>query len=299
MQQLVFAFWVSDHTATHGRMLAASLREFGGDYADSRVVAMFPQGRLSSDWQASFGEMGVEAVPFHMDETALRFPLAVMALGAGAAEAHVGQGGLVWIDPFSLILNEPTPMVLPPDKTLGYRPVDHTLIGSLYQEPLDAFWSFIYEECGVDPINVFPMWTMVDDRRLRAYLNAGTISVRAQDGWLRRWAETFERLYQSAALQHFYEADQRYAIFAHQAILTGVILAGLKEDDLELLSHCINYPLHMHADVPDYHRVARLNDLISGRYDTLFENQDWEQRIPVEEPLLAWLRSHVERGTAQ
>ena len=64
-------------------------------------------------------------------------------------------------------------LLLSPDEALGYRPVDHTMIGSPFDEPLDPFWSLIYEHCSVPAERVFPMTASGDHRVLRPYFNAG------------------------------------------------------------------------------------------------------------------------------
>jgi hypothetical protein len=59
------------------------------------------------------------------------------------------------------------------------------------------------------------------------------------------------------------------------------------------LPYLINYPLHMHNQYPSERKVSTLNDLITGRYDTLFQDPGWQEAIPIREPLKSWLGGYV------
>jgi len=51
--------------------------------------------------------------------------------------------------------------------------------------------------------------------------------------------------------------------------------------------------LHLHDRVVAERQPARLNDLVSCRYEQFFEDEHWEEKIRVEEPLRSWLRESV------
>ena len=88
---------------------------------------------------------------------------------------------------------------------------------------------------------------------------------------------------------NYYEQNQRYAIFIHQAVFTGVLLHYLKPEEMAKLSPKMNYPLHLHNDIPADQRPAMVNELISVRYENIFDQPDWQQ-LPIKEPLRSWLK---------
>lgn len=283
--------------AGEAALLVESLQEFGGRYKRTHVLGMVPAGEdyLSAETQAGLEDRGVRLIPFEVDEQALKFPLGAKVFAAAAAEGEVvGKADvLVWMDPDTLILQEPAALALENDKRLGYRPVHHRLIGSRWEAPLDDFWALVYKHCGVPEARPFPMTTHLGDDEIRPYFNAGILVVRPEDGLLTGWREDFSRLFQQEAFAAFYEQDPLYAVFMHQAVLGGVLLNRLDPDAMNLLPETFNYPLHLHHEVPAERRPERLNDLVTCRYDALPEDPDWWGRIRIDDPLKSWLAERV------
>jgi hypothetical protein len=230
-------------------LLVQSLRRFGGRLSQARVWCFVPQvgTRLSAATHNRLLELGVELMPLEIDRELLRFFFAAQITAAARAES-MAQGHtelLVWLAANSIILQEPKAFLLPDDKALGYRPVHHTLLGSRYDEPLDPFWTLVYRACHVPEERVFPMTAHVDGVRIRPYFNAGFLITRPQRALFQGWSDTFFRLYKTPDFEAYYQRDERYVIFAHQAILSGVILSALREDEMQELPPSYNYPLHL------------------------------------------------------
>lgn len=295
---MVFGFLAAtDGRSEEAALLAASIRTFAGRMSGSPILAMVPDplDTLSADTYQALQDLDVDIRGFAVDRSALDFPFAAKVYAAAAAEETATRQGrlLVWMDRGSLVVQEPAALLLPSGKALAYRPVDHTLIGSPYDEPLDSFWSLAYQRCGVPVHHIFPMTTSVDRRVLRPYLNAGLLVVRPARGLLRRWRDNFHRLYRRPEFTAFYQQDDLYAIFVHQAILAATVLAALAPRELHELPARVNYPLHMHASYPAAQRPSRLNDLISFRYESLVQDGSWRDAIPVDEPLNGWLEQRL------
>ena len=121
---------------------------------------------------------------------------------------------------------------------------------------------------------------------------AGTLGA-ARDAML--WATNFRSFYSLPAFTPFYEPDFLYRLFIHQAVLAGTIVAQSGYDERHELPHLANYPAHRHTAYPESRRAARLNDVITFRYDTLAGEPHWEKTIPIEEPLRSWLENQRER----
>ena len=295
---MIFAFMVvPGQTEREAIILAESIRAFAGQFASKPIWALVPSSRgdLTQATQSRLAASEVRLLRFTLAEESHGFPFAAKVQAAAEAERQAqGQtNNLVWMDVDSIVIQQPDAFVLPPGKQLAYRPVDHTLIGSLYDEPLDDFWTLIYERCQVSQEHVFAMTTSVDEQKIRPYFNAGMLIVQPELGVMQAWCDAFMSLFLADCFQPFYEAHGLYRIFIHQAILTGIILARWTRATLYELPFQVNYPLHMHEDYPVARRPAVINELISCRYDTFFRNESWRDNLPVTEPLRNWIIKRV------
>ena len=291
---MIFACAVtSAKTESQACLLAGSIRTFAGRFSDSPIWALNPQDRypLSDSTVNRFAHLGVQSFTFEAEPLKLEIPFTGKVFASAEAETLAEDQAelLVWLDPDSIVIQEPRAMVLDPGKLLACRPVDHILIGSPYDQPADAFWHTIYQTCDVPRQRLFPMTTSADETRIRPYMNAGLLVVQPDKGLLRRWRDQFRDALESGIFEPYLTQDVRHKIFLHQAILAGVILSALKREQIQILSHLVNYPLHMHGDYPPRLRPARMNDLISGRYDTFFGDPEWPMLFPSDEPLRSWL----------
>jgi hypothetical protein len=292
MKDVVFA--LTTDSVVRARVLVRSLRAFGGALADRPVWAMVPAGQRALD--ALGGEPGVDLVPFEADPDARAFPFGGKVNAAAAAEecAEGQTARLVWLDADTLFIHEPGALLIPADRRLGYCPVHHRLIGSLYDLPLDAFWSLMYEACGVPAARVFPMQTIIGAETIRPYINAGLMVVRPEAGLLRAWRARFSALYRDPRCEAFYRQRALYQIFVHQTILAAVMLAEFEPGEMIELPRTFNYPLHLYADDP--HPPAALDDLITCRYESVFMEPGWPGRFPISGELSAWIAKQFEQA---
>jgi hypothetical protein len=300
MAQLAFAMPVSPGEAEREAvLLARSQRAFGGALRQAALWALLPNAAeaLTSGTREALSALGVELVPFPIADDALRFPFAVKAFAAAAAEEFArGRADiLVWMDADTLVLQEPGALLLASQEALGCCPIHHLRIGPPYDTPLGPFWRLIYDQCAVPEERAFLLHTVVDGERIRPHLNAGLLAVRPERGLLRAWRDNFTRLYRQPAFQQFYAQNGLYRIFVHQAILSGTVLSLLTPAEIRVLPLLYNYPLHLHAAFPPERAVARLNDLVTCRYDgwEFLARPGWQDVIRIEEPLKAWLEEQV------
>ncbi len=298
MASLTFAFLISPgKSERQALMLARSIRSFAGEFASSPIWGLVPEAtaKLDAVIASELAALDVQQLHYPIGEDQRQFPFAAKVYASAAAEFQLAGRTqiLVWMDTDSMVINEPFALTLEEGKVLGFRPVDHRLIGSLYEEPIDAFWKLVFECCQVEEARYFPITTSVDQQKIRPYFNAGMLVVRPEGGLLRSWRDNFDQTYQLEALRPFFNANRLYRIFFHQAILAGTILSTLKGQELQELPHLVNYPLHMHAGYPASLRPANINDLITCRYDTALDNADWQNILPILEPLKSWLADQL------
>ncbi|MBN1286341.1 MAG: hypothetical protein JXB47_13165 [Anaerolineae bacterium] len=299
MTNLIFAFLAAPgEMESQALMLAESIRTFAGEFADNPIWVLTPQAEDLSTGEA-LSALGVRRVPFDIDPAAQGFPFAAKVFASAAAEARAqaqseGRADLLaWMDTGALVVGEPRALLLEEGKALGYRPVDHILIGPPYDAPLDPFWELIYRRCGVPEGRAFPMTASADQNRMRPYFNAGLLVVRPAHGLMQRWRDDFRRLFRAAEFEAFYAQNVLYRIFVHQAVLAGTLLASLDKAAMQELPHLVNYPLHMHAEYPPDLRPASVNELISFRYEEFFKDPNWAGVCPAQEPLASWLSARL------
>jgi hypothetical protein len=300
-EELIFSSIVYPRRSseTNSLLLAESIRAFAGPLSRSPIWCFTPElgEPLSEAFRERLRSLDVTLMPFEIDGEVIRFPFTAEAHAASLAESKaLGKADiLAWLNPNSVVLQEPGDFLLGDDKTLGYRPVHHTLVGSRIKEPLDPFWKLIYSYCGVPEDRVFPMKTHVDDAVIRPYFNAGFIVARPEKGLLRTWRDTYLRVYREPPLQELYRQDGRYKVFVHQAVLSGVILATLETDEIQELPSAYNYPIHLHGEDVTEHRPSSLEELVTIRHEGFYEDPDWMREMPAGESLKLWFRERLLR----
>ena len=294
MTKLVFAFMQAYRgDERESLLLARSLRTFGDELANHPLWLMMPQNleQVSESTYQELEKLGVRVHRFEVPEEALKFPYGCKVYAAAAAEllASTQADVLVWMDSDMIFAGEPSKLVLGENISLGYRPVMLKNISSLYNEPMNVFWDFIYERCATPEEHIFPMLTTVDGVQIRPQFNAGMMSVRPKKGLLSTWRDNFERLYQLPELAPFYQEHILYRIFVHQAILSATLLALLMEGAIQDLGPRINIPMFLEYE-PDIMRQA-----ITLRYDEFkfFEQPGWEEKVDLNEAFQGWLQEQV------
>jgi hypothetical protein len=298
-KRLIFAsiIFPRKSSETNALLLAESIRTFAGALSQAPIWFFAPETktRLSSAVRDKLLTRNVTLIPFEIDPEVAHFPFTRMAVAAALAESKAsGQADLLaWLSANTVVLQEPKEFLLQHDKSLGYRPVHHALIGSRYDEPLDAFWTRVYRYCNVPDDRVFPMTTHVDNVTLRPYFNAGCHITRPEEHLLRNWRDTFLTEYREPLLQRLYKHDERYKVFIHQAIFSGVALSTLATDKIHKLPPTYNYPLHLHAEDVTDHRPSSLEEVVTFRHEAFYQNPEWRKKMPAREPLKRWIAERL------
>jgi hypothetical protein len=294
MHKMIFACFASGvKDASKALLLAESIRAFAGEFSDLPFLLMIPQGneRLTKNQNNKIDHLAVNLHTFEIDPQAASFPFAGKVVASAAAETLSSEKAsqLTWMDGGTLVVNPVDQLLLEQGIKLGCRPVDHLLIGSPYDKPIDPFWEFVYKSCGVSDEDIFPMVTSTDQVKMRPYINAGMLVVRPEDRLLQRWRDKFLGIYQDSQLLDYYQEKRLYEIFIHQAVLAGCAMSGYQHSEIVELPHTINYSLHMLTQYPPQMRPSTLNQLVSFRYERFFSKPDWQELIQVESPLLDWI----------
>ncbi len=299
LEKLIFASIIgsSETEGTNAILFAESVRAFAGSLSKVPIWYLTPESemQLSSSVKNNLGRLNVNLIPFQLDRNVLEFPFAGQVFAKALAEVTASSQTklLAWMNTNSMILKEPKEFLLDDEKVLGYRPVHHTLVGSRYEEPLDQFWTLIYDFCGVSEDQVFPMTAHVDGEKIRPYFNAGILITRPENQLFRKYRDVFLRMYQKPEFQEFYRKDDRYAVFMHQAVLSGVIISSLSADTMQELPPEYNYPLHLHSEDVTDQRPSGMEELVTCRHEGFHTDLGWEAKIPAGEYLKQWIANHL------
>jgi hypothetical protein len=278
---------------TNALLLVESIRSFAGSLSRFPIWCFVPQygKELSATTVDRLTKLNAKLIPYDVSIDTTRFFFAADIRAAWLAESMaIGKTDLlVWLGSNTIILHEPRAFLLDSNKNLGYRPVHHMNVGSSYDAPLDPFWELIYEYCQVPEERVFPMKTHVDAKIIRPYFNAGMLVTRPEKKLFKEWHDTFYSVYQASELQALYKQDERYIIFAHQAILSGVILHTFRPDEITELPNTYNYPIHLYDEDVTGNRPSRIDQLITLRHEGFYQDPEWMDKMPAGDSLKQWL----------
>ncbi len=297
---LVFASFAETRMQLESLLLfTESLHVFGGEFRETAIWIFLPEPlqRNESSLIKRFSEKGVQTWLSQTPQQLawLGFSGKVFAASLAEAQAEKNQDVLCWLDPDTLILQEPGEFILEDGCCLGYRPVMHKNIGLLISEPPDEFWHRIYELIQVPESAIFSMITPADGESIQAFFNAGCLIVRPKCRLLRTWAENFTDLSRDPQLTALCRNNERKKIFFHQAVLTATLLKQVPRAKMKELSFRINYPLffnEMFGSKKDFHSLV---DVVTLRHEFYFwnPNLEWFDKLSGPADRIAWMKDNL------
>jgi glyoxylase-like metal-dependent hydrolase (beta-lactamase superfamily II) len=298
--KLVFVTLVASPTQERqAGILIKSIREFAGKYKNSEIFVM--QGDAVNAACSSLTSARVKMIPLEYDNAYPLYPFIkkmyalaqIEKILAGKAET------MVWMDADSLVLKEPTEFALARNKKIAIRPVNlSNNVGLPASEPVDPFWKKIYEMTGLTMETVPIMETYVDRQMVRTYLNCAIFAIRPDLGIFRQGLDLFKKLLNDQEFQGRACKLINHHIFLHQAVLSALIAASIKEDEIHWFSDAAGYPLHHIAELIPERKAKKMNDLESLVYAYSWGTANWMwDDIQVDEPLKKWLAEKYETLT--
>lgn len=287
----VIAFYYQPGITTReASMLAKNLVRFSGHFNEClHWIFELPAAQPDAERMTSTPNF-IRFVPTLPQEIG-DFPFAKKVFVAAEAESLAEEAlapQLVWMDTDTLVMKEPQALILKEGVKIAVAPVHIQNISSRMDQAADGFWQLIYSYCHVSKNHVFSMNTVVDKVQIRPHFNAGLISAHPQAGILRKWRDNFAGLYQDPRMLEFFEQDERYKVYLHQAVLAATILSLCKRDEIKILPNEYNFPLHLISRMDEQSKPAFLNELVTARYEDLDE-AGWQTALPVKEPFKSWL----------
>jgi len=297
---LFFSFFIYEEQAKDCLTLCESIRTFAGSLSKTPIIIYYHENleKLKEKYLDKFSALDVELKRYEVPEEAFRYDLGPKPFIAAQSEIDFERKTdiLVYLDPNIIIIKEPKDFLLKKDKSLGYRPVMHQNVGSLYSEKPDAFWSRIYKVLEISENTLFPMEAIADKNVLRSYFNAGLLIVRPEKGIMRNWAECFETAYKDPELADMCKTGP-HNVFLHQAVLTGAILNNLEKQELELLPFAYNYLLFFEKFYDSKMTFNSIDNIISLKCE-LFKQQlpdGWDKKLKGSPKIIKWIKEQFSK----
>ena len=257
----VFATFVEDaYSERKAALLVDSIRRFGGRLANAPIyIAVKDMDRVPLP---NLRTRDAVLLPLEADPVAGEYPLGAKVFAAAQVERLVAKHArtMLWVDPWDLILGPPTGFELDRGTAVALRPVHVVNIGLPVGQPVDAYWSRIYRDAGLDPARVPTVEPLVDPQPIRFYVNCGIIAFRPSLGLCQEWARRFVELVKDDAYQKAACSDFRHRLFLHQAVLSGLILQRTTPGQRRWLPIELGYPLefHLKGKIPADKRIEDL-----------------------------------------
>lgn len=285
-------------------LLARSVRSFAGGLAGAPIRLYLAEGRgMDGGLVEGARELEVEPRSYRPEPGLAALPFAQKAIAAAAAEAEAvaveaageGRAQLLWFDRDSLVTGDLSPLVLGPGEDFGYRPVNRRSIGDLAAEPPSAFWARCYELGGLRAEGLGATRAYLGGEELRFYAAAGIAGVRPERGVLRRWAELCRLYAGDARLAEFVRQSPAHRLFLHQAAFSVAAASLAPETRRREYPAEVMYPLNLWSTDDPGRRPARIEEVLSLRYDECLEGEAWRD-FPMSEAFEAWLAPRIRGG---
>ena len=300
-ENILFASYiVTDYNIPYCLNLGESIRKFAGSLKDSPIHVYYSDQMTESveKYIDDFSALSIKLIKVTLPPVAGKYLFGFKPAFAVQAEtdAEKEKAILAYIDPDVIFINEPKELLLSSEEYLGYRPVMHKNIGSLYSKKPDKFWTALYQKMAVPENAFFPMEAIADKNIIRPYFNAGLVIVRPQRGIMRKWAEQYQSLASDTDIIELCK-DQKYNIFLHQAILTGVILNNVIKEEMKLLPFAYNYPLFFEKFYESELTFDSIENIVSLKVEFTFKQlpEDWHKKLKGSKEKLFWLKSRYDK----
>lgn len=288
---LAFVFCVEPGTLeSQAILLADSIRQWGGRFADAPIHAFNPRGRgpLANETVEHLSESKVIIHADRLNTEHEEYGYGNKVHACDWAARNLGEDVLVFVDTDTVLVGEPNDLTLDDGIDLAVRPVVSKGEGSTGPDDLnDPYWTRSHELCGV-PAGRF-VETVRDRQRIRGYYNAGLVAMRRDSGISERWLDFLRR---------FFATDHRLGAKFNNLDQHALAMVAAGSDDRTLvLDARHNYPIPQRARLPEPDRSRPMSELVQLHYHRWFHARDFltavSPKFDLDDPRVEWLRSRL------
>lgn len=268
-------------------LLCRSIRRLAGRFANAPIHTFQPRvgTAIARETLAQLEELGVD---HHPEPLNLRYPhyaIGNKIFAAARAEEIAASDFLVFIDSDSVILSEPSALVLRDGIDAAARPVDihrmpdepeadddphwrtrfRRVSSSGPGDPMDDYWLRMYALLGIAARPFLE--TTCSRHRIRAYFNSGLVAVRRAARLFACWRDDFLTLVAQHHIPH--RGTQRDWHYLDQLSLAATLTRVW--DRVEVLDGRYNYPLPGKDALAEPYRSMPYEQLVHVHYNALFD----------------------------
>jgi hypothetical protein len=207
---------------------------------------------------------------------------------ASACETDVKTGNVIWLDRHMIVLAPCVNLLLNPSEQFAYLPPHYKLLGMSADEPINKLWETLYRIAEIDESMLFPMYTMVDNKKILPYFKGDHFSFRADTCIMQKWDELFYRLAEHQDMKQF--LDEGVRTYLHQIALTLTVLKNINKNALKQLPKFYGYPTGSHKEIDVCNQASQMEQLHTAYYNC---NDSIKPKMPVSKQLTAWLKDKV------
>ena len=290
-------------------LLCASLRRFGGRYAEADIKVLEPRGErsISEGGRLRFRGLDAEVVKMSIVSPCPEYGTSYRVFACGEYEPFSQADCLVFMDSDAVLLSEPDFELLEAD--FAGRPVDvKGMCTSGDGDANDSYWRDLCHICEVNYDLIPHVTTTVEHARVKASYNGGLTIVRNKAGLFAKTADFFRRSL-AANLVPWPENNSSFPTGHGMVSAEGGRFWGSAQACLSLaitalnlsvriLPSSQNFPLHSYLDLlPEIEKGAI--PLISHvHYHHVFRSNPHDNPILAGQPgfppgAIEWLRERV------
>jgi len=253
------------------RLLVRSIRAFGGNFSDIRIVSYSPcpDGLPSRECLDELRSLDVEVIASPLNVAWLEYRLANKVVACAHAEQSLGLDRIAFIDSDQIIVSN-FPALFESAIAFAGRPVDVRNIGVSDSAPEEThYWDRLYDICGVRRRR--NVETAVCHSHIREYFDSGMFSVNAESGLLTAWKHNFNLVWLAGV------RPTHGDYFVEQSCLSATVTAEVNE--VLILPPGYNFPLDRFFQQYAAGERVSVQNPVSLHYHGLFDEPESFQDI--------------------
>ncbi len=176
--------------------MVESLRRWGGQFAQSPVVAVTPRfgPPLAAKTRRAFDALNIEHYRFHADNQYAWKSFLNKHYAMAAVEDRCSTEFMAWLDSDLLILDEPSQLVLTNSEDFAACAPDKNIGTAGSNDPFDPYWQAACHAVGLTVEELPWITTERDKARIRLYWNSGVFVYRRATHFSQHHLDTTLRL---------------------------------------------------------------------------------------------------------
>ena len=250
------------------KLLASSLREFGGKFRDVPIFSYQPRKKfkISPETIAFFEKNNVEYVDIELNQDFCDYSFANKLLSSAHREINTNAEILVFLDSDVLVVNEPKEFADFGNADVILRPVDMKNIGAENSEDKNAvYWDSLYKLLNVE--NRRNVSTTVTNVKIWEYYNTGHIVTFANNNLFRTANENFIKVMDAGIIP-----DSGLS-FVEQSVFSATV--SQRELKVKHFGKEYNYPIHIENQIKNSDYIVNSFDsLVSIHYHDVFKKRN-------------------------